>query len=77
MHMSFCWFCHVQAHLKMSHITILLYAISEQHTDQPAHQCSLTSTFIVFYIDSITTIVAISKSHRLNLASVAEQASLV
>ena len=45
-------------------------------TDQPAHPCSLISTFVVRCLDSIIPILGKSQSSRLQLASVAEQAGL-
>ena len=44
--------------------------------DQPAHLCSLISTFVVHCLDSIIPQVSISKISSLYLASVAAQASL-
>ena len=44
--------------------------------DQPAHSCSLISTFIVRYLDSIIPLLAIAEISRLKLASVAEHAGL-
>ena len=44
--------------------------------DQPAHPCSLISTFVVRCLDSMICILALSKVSRFLLASVAEQASL-
>ena len=45
-------------------------------TDQPAHPGSLISTFVVCCQDSIIFLVSISEISSLQLASVAEQASL-
>ena len=42
--------------------------------DQPAHPCSLNSTFVVHFLDSIIPVLAISEILRLLLAS--EQAGL-
>ena len=44
--------------------------------DQPAHPRSLISTFVVRFLDSIISILTISIVSRIQLASVAEQASL-
>ena len=44
--------------------------------NQPAHPCSLISAFVVRCLDSIISILAISKVSRLELISVAEQAGL-
>ena len=57
------------------------FAICEQQSrrsaaDQPAHRRSLISAFVVRCLDSIISIVSISKISSLMLASVAEQASL-
>ena len=52
-----------------------LYA-NNKGADQPAHPCSLISTFVVRCLDSVICIFAISKVSRFLLASVAEQADL-
>ena len=53
------------------------YAIvKQQDADQPAHQCSLISVFVVHRLDSSITIVAISEIPRHLPASVAEQVGL-
>ena len=44
--------------------------------NQPAHPCSLISTFVVRCLDSMICILAISEVSRSYLASVAEQAGL-
>ena len=44
--------------------------------DQPAHPRSLNSNFVVRCLDSIMSLVSISKIASLYLASVAEQAGL-
>ena len=44
--------------------------------DQPAHPRSLISTFVVRCLDSIIPLLAIAEISRLELVSVAEQASL-
>ena len=44
--------------------------------DQPAHPRSLISAFIFRCLDSIISLVSVSKSSSLMLASVADQASL-
>ena len=44
--------------------------------DQPAHPRSLISAFVVCYLDSIIPILVKSKISRLQLVSIAEQASL-
>ena len=54
------------------------YIICEQQrcADQPAHPCSLISAFVVRCLDSVMSLVSVSKISSLMLASVAEQASL-
>ena len=44
--------------------------------DQPAHPRSLTSAFVVRCLDSVMSLVSVTKISSLMLASVAEQASL-
>ena len=44
--------------------------------DQPAHSRSLISAFVVRCLDSVMSLVSVTKISRLLLASVAEQASL-
>ena len=44
--------------------------------DQPAHPRSLIRTFVVHCLDSIISIVSVTRISSLMLASVAEQASL-
>ena len=44
--------------------------------DQTAHLCSLISAFVVRCLDSIISLDSIAEISRLQLASVAEQASL-
>ena len=43
---------------------------------QPAHPCSLISAFIVHCLDSVMSLVSVTKISSLMLASAAEQASL-
>ena len=45
-------------------------------TDQPAHPRSLISAFVVRCLDSVMSLVSVTKISSLMLASVAEQASL-
>ena len=45
-------------------------------TDQPAHPRSLISDFIVRCLDSVMSLISVTKISSLMLASVAEQASL-
>ena len=55
----------------------LFYAYANNKgTDQPAHPCSLISTFVVRCLESIIPLVYISEISRLQLASVAAQAGL-
>ena len=51
----------------------MLYA-NNKGADQPVHPHSLISAFVVRYLDSMITLVSISKISSLNLASVARQA---
>ena len=44
--------------------------------DQPAHPGSLISAFVVHCLDSVMSLVSVTKISRLMLAYVAEQASL-
>ena len=44
--------------------------------DQPAHPRSLISAFVVRCLDSVMSVVSVTKISSLMLASVAEQASL-
>ena len=44
--------------------------------DQPAHPCSLISTFVVRYLDSMISLVSVSEISSLYIASVAAQAGL-
>ena len=44
--------------------------------DQPAHPRSLTSAFVVLCLDSVMSLISVTKVSSLLLASVAEQASL-
>ena len=44
--------------------------------DQPAHPCSLISAFVVRCLDSVISLVSVTKISSLMLASVAEQAGL-
>ena len=50
----------------------MLYA-NNKGTDQPAHPCSLISTFVVRCLDSIIPLVSICEISSLYLASVAAQ----
>ena len=56
-------------------ICLMPYA-NNNGADQPAHQYSLISTFVVHCLASMICILALSKVSRFKLASVAEQASL-
>ena len=54
----------------------LCHNANNKDVDQPAHLRSLISTFVVCYLDSITSILTKSKMSRLQLVSVAEQTGL-
>ena len=54
---------------------LIVYA-NNKVADQPAHPCSLISTFVVRYLDSMVCILALSKVSRFQLVPVAEQAGL-
>ena len=56
--------------------TFLMPYANNKGADQPAHLRSLISPFVVCCIGSMMCILAISKVSRLQLASLAEQASL-
>ena len=59
-------------HAKMC---FMAYA-TNKGADQPAHPCSLISTFVVRCLGSIICILVLSKVSRLQLVSVAEQVGL-
>ena len=50
---------------------------SNKGADQSAHPCSLISTFVVAFLDSIIPAVAIAEISRLQIISAAEQAGLL
>ena len=50
--------------------------VNNKGADQPAHQRSLMSVFVVCYLDSVMSLNSVTKIWSLMLASVAEQASL-
>ena len=54
----------------------LMSCANNKCADQPAHLRSLISTFVVHCLDSMISILAISKVLRLEQASVAEQPGL-
>ena len=54
---------------------LMSYA-NNKGADQPAHPRSLISAFIVGCLDSVMSLVSVTKISSLMLASVAEQASL-
>ena len=54
---------------------LMLYA-NNKGADQPAHPHSLISAFIVRCLDSVMSLVSVTKISNLILASVIEQASL-
>ena len=87
-HISFCWFCHVVAHLILVFVlgvhaiepghekTCLMSFADNKSADQPAHPRSLISAFVSRCLDSVMSLVSVTKISSLLLASVAEQASL-
>ena len=54
---------------------LMSYA-NNKGADQPAHPRSLISAFVVRCLDSVMSLVSVTKISSLMLASVAEQASL-
>ena len=50
--------------------------VNNKGADQPAHSRSLISAFVVHCLDSVMSLVSVTKISSLMLASVAEQASL-
>ena len=54
----------------------LMSCANNKGTDQLAHQRSLISSFVVHCLDSVMSLVSVTKISSLMLASVAEQASL-
>ena len=50
--------------------------VNNKDADQPVHPCSLISAFVVRCLDSVMSLVSVTKISSLKLASVAEQASL-
>ena len=54
---------------------VMSYA-NNKGADQPAHRRSLISAFVVHCLDSVMSLVSVSKISSLMLASVVEQASL-
>ena len=54
---------------------LMSYA-NNKGADQPAHPRSLISTFVVRCLDSVMSLVSVTKISSLMLASVPEQASL-
>ena len=54
----------------------LMLNANNKGADQPAHPRSLISAFIVRCLDSVMSLVCVTKISSLKLASVAEQASL-
>ena len=55
---------------------VMSYA-NNKGADQPAHPRSQISAFVVRCLDSVMSLVSVTKIPSLMLASVAEQASLV
>ena len=56
--------------------TCLMSYANNKGTDQPAHPHSLISAFVVRCLDSVMSLVSVTKISSHMLASVAEQASL-
>ena len=56
--------------------TCLMSYANNKGADQPAHPRSLISAFVVCCLDSVMSLVSVTKISSLMLASVAEQASL-
>ena len=56
-------------------LCLMSYA-NNKGADQPAHPRSLISAFVVHCLDSVMSLVSVTKISSLLLASVAEQASL-
>ena len=56
--------------------TCLMSYADNKDADQPAHPRSLISAFVVRCLDSVMSLVSVTKISSLMLASVAEQASL-
>ena len=54
----------------------LMRYVNNKGAEQPAHPCSLISTFVVRCLDSMICILAVSKVSRFQLTSVAEQVGL-
>ena len=89
-HMPFCWFCHAVAHMMAilfnpsnknwnepgHEKTCLMSYANNKGADEPAHPRSLISTFVVRCLDSVMSLVSVTKILSLMLASLAEQASL-
>ena len=55
--------------------TCLMSYANNKGTDQPAHPRSLISAFVVRCLDSVMSLVSVTKISSIMLASVAEQAS--
>ena len=56
--------------------TCLMSYANNKGTDQPVHPSSLIYAFVVHCLDSVMSLVSVTKISSLMLASVAEQASL-
>ena len=57
-------------------ITCFMPYANNKGADQPAHPRSLISVFVVFCLDTVMSLVSVTKISSLMLASVAEQAGL-
>ena len=73
-----CWYLHtmVQAFELGHEKTCLMSYANNKGADQPAHPRSLISAFVFRCLDSVMSLVSVTKISSLMLASVAEQASL-
>ena len=56
--------------------TCLMSYANNKGADQPAHPRSLISTFVIRCLDSVMSLVSVTKISNLMLASVGEQAGL-
>ena len=66
------WYIYEPGHEK----TCLTSYVNNKGTDQPAHSCSLISAFVVHCLDSVMSLVSVTKISSIMLASVAEQANM-
>ena len=66
----------ITVHLSRAMRKRLMSYANNKGADQPAHPHSLISAFVVHCLDSVMSLVSVTKISSLLLASVAEQASL-